>query len=211
VRETTSCAPFVLLPADRDEFRRALGKKVRANLRRAERALTDLGQTKLHVRDRGTDVDDASLGVFFGQHEARWGLSALNARGYDQYRPFITDAFRAALSSGLARYITLEAGGQWLAGQLCFDHARVRHLVMVAFNPTYRDCDPGLLLALMSIDDAIGRGLSVFDFGDGIEEYKLYFAAHTTRPLSVVLGTRPVLGGVLGWLEQRSGRVQSVA
>lgn len=182
-------SPFALLPKDSEDISQGLSKKVRQNLQRATKRLSDLGPLKLTVGD-ATSADRVSLDTFFHFHEARWGQENLNRRGYQHYKPFITQAFTDSLPSGTARLFTLTAGETWLAGQLCWDHLGVRHSVMVAYNPDLREQEPGNVMNLLAMQEAAQRGYAAFDFGEGEESYKYHFAAHAWRTRRLMLGRK---------------------
>ena len=202
-----SISPFIVLPSEWTELEQGLTKNARSQIRRGEKRLSKLGPVSLTIHEGGSS-NETSIAEFFHYHEAKWGLEELLRIGYQAYKPFVTEAFQASLVAGIGRYVTLHIRDQWVAGQLCFDHSATRYSQMVAFNPEFRDCDPGNVLNALTIQEAIERRMHIFSFGQGTHgtrEYKYRFAAHELATNSLILSKQALRGKLLAWCE-RIGR-----
>lgn len=204
---STAVSPFAAIAADPDDFRDSLDKKLRSNIRRGEKRLAEIGTPEYTCDEFSREFLVSSLADFFHYHEERWGLYQLEERGYRRYKPFVTEVFAALAASGLGRNVTLKAGDQWLAGQLCADYGHTRHSLMFARNPAFAACDLGVVMHFKAIQDAIHRGLKVFDFGAGEGSYKSHFAGHATRATALIISRSSIKGRLLTWFEKRERHV----
>ena len=66
----------------------------------------------------------------------------------------------------------LRVDGSVAAAVWCFDHGRTRYLYNSAYDADYSKLSVGLACKLLSIRDAIERGLTTYDFLKGNEAYK---------------------------------------
>ncbi|MCU0560232.1 MAG: GNAT family N-acetyltransferase [Desulfobacterales bacterium] len=74
----------------------------------------------------------------------------------------------------------LDVDARPAAAVMCFDHRHTRYLYNSGFDPAFSHLSVGILCKVLSIRDAIARGLKTYDFLKGNEAYK------------VRLGGRPV-------------------
>lgn len=202
VSSSRSVSPFALLPTRYQDYLEGLSRDVRSCVARARKKADRLGTVAFVSESQLGHVPGSWLDSFFRCHEARWGLAALEARGYRRYRPFVTEAFQASLDAGTGRYLGLMLGDRWIAGQLCLDYAGTRSLLMLAHDPDFGQLSPGLLLGLWAVEDAIERDLSRFDYGAGDETYKSHFACHRVEARSVIVSQKRCLGQLMQFCQR---------
>ena len=85
-----------------------------------------------------------------------------------------TEGFFRGLAGRLpeTRIGLLRVDGPVAAAVWCFDHGRTRYLYNSAYDADYSRLSVGLACKLLSIRDAIERGLATYDFLKGNEAYK---------------------------------------
>ncbi len=66
----------------------------------------------------------------------------------------------------------LDVDGAAAAAVMCFDHSATRYLYNSAFDAGLGSLSVGILCTILSIRDAISRGLATYDFLKGNETYK---------------------------------------
>jgi CelD/BcsL family acetyltransferase involved in cellulose biosynthesis len=66
----------------------------------------------------------------------------------------------------------LDVDGAAAAAVMCFDHGTTRYLYNSAFDSGLGSLSVGILCKILSIQDAISRGLAKYDFLKGNETYK---------------------------------------
>ena len=66
----------------------------------------------------------------------------------------------------------LDVDGAAAAAVMCFDHGSTRYLYNSAFDSGLGSLSVGILCKILSIQDAISRGLAKYDFLKGNETYK---------------------------------------
>jgi CelD/BcsL family acetyltransferase involved in cellulose biosynthesis len=166
--EDEDVVPGVDLPATWDEFLAGLRKKDRHELRRKLRRLEAAGDVRVVETTR--DTLDADFRLF---HD-------MMAESREEKREFLQPArerfFRRvvewALDAGYLRLLFLELNGEKLATTMSFDYDGRRLLYNSGYRVEQGPLAVGLMLKALSIRDAIGRGLSYFDFLRGPEPYK---------------------------------------
>jgi len=70
---------------------------------------------------------------------------------------------------------TLYAGSTWLSTCLCLGYADTLHIWFPAYNTEYRRYSPGNVLFFKMFEYGAAAGYRVFDFGEGVSDYKRRF------------------------------------
>ena len=196
-------APYTYLPRRGEDLEGGWGHRLRSNQRRHLRALQKLGQVEMIDLGDGPDML-AALPHFLAQHEARWGLENLLALGYERYREFVVALTEEMAGSGLPHLLALTLDDKPVAYEYVFDYHQVRYSFMLAWDPAYRHCGVGSLVVQHALLTAVARGLDIYDFGAGTEEYKHYFSAYDRIPWGLAVPLKPGLKGrLLAYREAR--------
>jgi CelD/BcsL family acetyltransferase involved in cellulose biosynthesis len=165
--------PVLRLPGAWEEYLARLSGKDRHELRRKMRRLEKElpgARVRSHAATEGWDE---ALGRFLELHRLS---KAGKARFMDQgMERFFRDATGALVAAGWARLWFLESEGAAVASFLCFEYAGTVGLYNSGFDPAHARLAPGIVLLAHVIRDAIGRGITTFDFLRGEEPYKQGF------------------------------------
>ena len=171
--------PVIPLPATFDEYLAMLNKKQRHEVRRKRRRLMEAAR---HVRHHivGPDEDlDRAMDIFIDLHRRSTPEKA--AFMTPRMAAFFRDIARLARERHWLHLSFLEVDDRPVATLLCFDFQERRMVYNSGFDPSVaRALSPGVNLVVMDIEDAIRRGLKVFDFLQGDEEYKFRLGAQPT-------------------------------
>jgi CelD/BcsL family acetyltransferase involved in cellulose biosynthesis len=165
--------PVLELPASWDAYLGGLSGKDRHELRRKVRKLErELPGTTIRSHS-ALEGWDGALAEFLRLHR----LSKIGkARFMDErMEAFFKDATRALAAAGWARLWFLDWNGAAVASFLCLEHGGSVGLYNSGFDPAQAKLAPGIVLLAHVIQDAIERGVPVFDFLRGEEPYKYAF------------------------------------
>ena len=156
------------LPRSWTLYLEGLTAKQRHELRRKLRRLDEEGTVGFRVA--APSEADASLDIFIDQfrRSRRDKARFMNAR----MKVFFGALTRAMAASGLIRFGFLELNGSPVASVLFLDYNNSRYLYNSGYDPGYRHLSVGLLAKVLCIKDAIGQGMTCFDFLRGDEAYK---------------------------------------
>lgn len=177
--------PVIVLPATWEEYLAGLAKHQRHEVRRKLRRVGEEAEAVRRVHTEVADLE-AALEVFLRLHR----LSHVDKATFmdERMTAFFWAMTRVMGEQGYVELNTLELDGVPAAAMYNFRY----HDRLLVYNSGY---DPGLrpnlssgiVLLSQCIQDAIERGLRVFDFLQGNEEYKYRFGAADTelRRLSI--------------------------
>lgn len=172
--------PVIHLPGDFDAYLEALEGKQRRELRRKlRRAESWPGGTDWYTVGPEHDLQeevDAFLTLM--AMSAPEKADFLAAPGH---RAFMKELAQLAHELGWLRLQFLRVGGERAAGLFNLVYADRQMVYNSGFNfEDYGPISPGWVLFGYSIQDAIARGLSVYDFLRGDEDYKLRLGGQPT-------------------------------
>ena len=175
VEETkmTPC-PYVRLPRTWDDYlSTVISPKTRHILRSAMRKIRPLQQ--FHVAESNGEGDglDHHIESMVNLYQARWCVSS--AKDLDILR----QTYRAFARRGMLSLVLFWDGQVPVAGGASFIDRPRRSLLRytTCYNPAYARLSPGKALDGELIYWAIERGLHIFDFGAGGEDYKYFFGS----------------------------------
>ena len=191
--------PIIPLPDSFDAYLQMLSKKQRHEVRRKLRRLQRFAITmRHHVVSEGEDLQ-AAMDVFVHLHRRSHPDKAAFMTA--QMEGFFRDMVEMARARGWLHLSFLEVDGTPVATLLCFDYNGRRMVYNSGFDPdAAAELSPGWNLVVMEIQDAIERGLRIFDFLQGDEEYKYRLGARSTHVYRIRLRKEPL---PLDMLEER--------
>lgn len=177
--ETAALLP---LPADWDAYLGNLSGKDRHELRRKRRRLLreDPDVVIRMADEQSLDVD---FKIFVEMHRGAEGLKGHFMR--PEIATFFNRVASAFMPLGWLRLHILEQRGAPVASTFAFEYGDTFYLYNSAYEPEARRLSPGFVLVSHLIEDAIGRGVKVFDFMRGPERYKYRLGAEAV-PLNNV-------------------------
>lgn len=165
-------APYIDLTgfADKEQFLGSLRSSLRGDIRRQLRRLEELGEVSLKVYSPA-DIPQAMLALdkLLQEHSRHWP---------DSYKaPFFHRALvKHALAAGLLHFSELVVGGEVVSWHLGFCEGERFYWYMPAYLPQYQNYSPGKIHLFLCIDEAIKKGVRIFDLLKGDEGYKSQWA-----------------------------------
>ena len=188
--------PIIELPATYEEYLATVDKKQRHELRRKRRR-AEGADVSWYVVGREHDLD-AEIDRFFDLMALSDDEKAdfLKEPGH---RDFFREMGHAMAERGLLELIFLTVDGQPAATMWQFVYRDRMLLYNSGLNPTdFSALSPGIVLLTYSIEDAVERGLKIYDFLRGNEEYKYRMGAHDTRVYEICVTRQPGAPGGVG-------------
>jgi CelD/BcsL family acetyltransferase involved in cellulose biosynthesis len=179
-------APFLPLPSSWDAYLDALPSKLRHEVRRKARKLVDeAGEYRIVAAERESLIP--LLDRFVELHRMSEGPKGVfMVPGMEIFFRRLGEAFCA---DGVFRLTFIEVGGQLAAGTIGFSFDGVFSLYNSAFDRTWGNLAPGMVLVGEDIRLAIEEGCTAFDLLKGDYAYKYRFGA-TPRAVRRLLVTR---------------------
>jgi CelD/BcsL family acetyltransferase involved in cellulose biosynthesis len=180
--EQVDVAPAIALPETFDAYLAGLTGHDRHELRRKRRRIGELGEWRVR---RAHDVGwEADLAMFFEFHRQAPGEKAgfFTPERERFFRRLAADLFLF----GMARLDVLELDGEAVACTFSYDYRGTFALYNSAFRPDLAKHAPGMVLVGCLIEQAISKGIRIFDFLRGDEPYKKRFGP-TMRPVRQVM------------------------
>lgn len=169
--ETSAVLP---LGEDWEIYLGGLDKKERHELRRKRRRLgKELPGAAF--RTSTPETLERDLATFIAMHRGADGHKGHFMR--PEIATFFERLARSFDPTGWLRLDFLEVDGRAIASTFGFELDGVFYLYNSAYEPDAARLSPGLVLVSELVKDAIGRGLSVFDFLRGPERYKYQLGA----------------------------------
>ncbi len=178
----------VHLPPDLEQFMQSLSAKFRSNLRRNQRRL---GAARV---DFHTPADErelrAAMPVLFHLHQLRKNSQGERGRFYEpRWCEAITEMAVSLQARGMTRLTVLRVDDTPAAASFDLRLHGTQYTYQYGMNPQLREFSPGKLLTFRMLEDAIGAGMRRYDFGRGLEEYKLQWSKER-RVVSDILVAR---------------------
>jgi CelD/BcsL family acetyltransferase involved in cellulose biosynthesis len=186
VEDQNGVAPFLPLPGSWDAYLEALPSKLRHEIRRKARKLTEeAGEYRIVEADGETLTP--LLDRFVELHRMSEGPKGVfMVPGMEIFFRRLGEAFRA---DGIFRLTFIEVGGKLAAGTIGFSFDGTYSLYNSAFDRAWGNLAPGMVLVGEDIRLAIEQGCTAFDLLKGDYAYKYRFGA-TPRAVRRLLVTR---------------------
>lgn len=176
--------PRMLLPDDFETYVALLPKHDRHELRRKLR--------KLNAGAVVTFESATTAGAIEARFDRFLELMRISRGDKDEFLTPVMEAFFRDIACtlaglGMARLSTLCVDGREAAMTLAFESGSTSYLYNSGYDPAISQLAVGLLSKAYAIEDAIGRGLTMFDFLRGDEEYKRHLGGELLEVLRVEL------------------------
>jgi CelD/BcsL family acetyltransferase involved in cellulose biosynthesis len=168
--KATPCdsAPFINLSGYRSihELMRALGQSLRGDINRQRRRIERLGRTELRVyASDETNAALVSLAAMLEEHKAKWPRSYKALGLYE-------NLVRRCLPDGVLHLSEFLLGGVPISWHIGFLHKSRYYWYMPVYRPEYQQYSPGKVHLYTCVEEALRKGITVFDFLKGDEDYK---------------------------------------
>jgi CelD/BcsL family acetyltransferase involved in cellulose biosynthesis len=186
--------PLIQLPDSFETYlQEILSKKQRHEVRRKLRRIEEEATVRWYVVDSTSDLSQ-EIDAFVRLHR----LSKQEKHGFmtEEMEAFFRAIMQTLHAAGWLHLAFIEVNGAKAAAMLSFIYDGRLLVYNSGYDPaSYAELSPGIALTTRVIEDAIQRGLRVFDFLQGNEVYKYRFGAHDTAVYSTVIRRAADLSG----------------
>lgn len=183
-------AALLLLPENWNEYLAGLKSKERHELKRKRRRL-EREYPDARLRRTTEETLEADLKTFIDLHRGAEGMKGHFMR--PEIATFFERMAHVFMPLGWLRLDLLEVGEHAVASTFGFELEGVFYLYNSAFEPDAYRLSPGFVLVSELVEDAVAKGLKVFDFLRGPERYKYELGAEPV-PLNIVRVERSEVG-----------------
>ena len=198
-------SPVVTLTGEWDAYEAALSKKVRTELRRRRRRLSEMGRLEFTVSDGSRDLAQ-SLDEGFEVERAGWkGRRGTAIASSPSTRAFYAEVAQWSAARGWLALGFLRLDGKALAFDFCIEHGGSHFLLKTGFDPDFNKYGPGMLLRYEMIKRAFSEeNLQSYEFLGQSDPWKMQWTDQVRRRLAVQAFDR--LTGIGHWTAYRFGR-----
>ncbi len=181
-RETQSeiCSTCFHKEINSDQILYEFSKKLRNNLRRAEKKLAKIG--RIDFIEESSYLAESALDELISLHSARW--NSKNSAGVlndTNIQAFHRDALMNLYNSNLMRIFSLKISGREIAAYYVFLHRGIAYAYIGGFDPEMVEYSPGAITLYYVIESINKRGFKQIDFLRGEEEYKRYWIVNERK------------------------------
>ncbi len=189
VTRVEDVCPIIELPGDFETYlQNRLSKKQRHEVRRKMRRIQEETLVTWYVVADQREIE-AEMEAFIQLH--RQSTDEKHSFMTPAMQVFFREITRTMHEKGWLYLAFIELNGAKAAAMLAFSYMDRLLIYNSGYDPAnYAELSPGIVLTSYIIEDAISRGVKVFDFLQGNEVYKYRFGASDTVVYDVQL-TRP--------------------
>jgi CelD/BcsL family acetyltransferase involved in cellulose biosynthesis len=186
VTQLEDVCPLILLPDSFESYlQETLSKKQRHEVRRKLRRIEEEAAVHWHVVDGSADLAQETDAFI---HLHRLSKDVKESFMTPEMEAFFREAIQVLHQAGWLYLAFIEVNGARAAAMLGFIYNGELLVYNSGYDPaSYSELSPGIVLTARIIEDAIQRGLRVFDFLQGNEVYKYRFGAHDTAVYSTTI------------------------
>ena len=177
-------APALHLPSNFDLYLKRLTKKYRHEIRRKMRRVEKRAKITFRKIDHHSQVMQKMPGFI--------NLFRKSAEKKNNFLNELREKFFRALAQEFSRMGWLELfvlsfDEMEVAYLFCFHYQDTLYLYNSAYDPTFYNFSPGIVIITYCLEDAINRGIKRFDFLRGNESYKYHFGAQDHNLYTITL------------------------
>jgi CelD/BcsL family acetyltransferase involved in cellulose biosynthesis len=187
IQETTmNLAPYILLPANWEDYFHSLSRNMREMLHRKLRTLEKRHSVGFQVCT--TDTLEDSLNEFFHLHQKRW--QSVNVSGIfsdPRMKEFYRDIANQFIKKNWLHFSLLTIDGGVVSARYCFLYNGRFYDAILARDIEYSYYNVGHIHTMYLIKDAIARNLREFDFLSGAEPYKFHWTKSSRKYLHIIV------------------------
>lgn len=178
--------PFIDLPADRESYLHALGKKTRFNFRYYRKKILGMGGTIENVNSE--EMTERDIENYLDLHMMRWGKRSVAIT--DKTRDFHMQLCSAMARQRCFTLFFIRLNGERIAAHACFDINDRREAYFTGINPDYDKFSAGMVLFLETILDAIDHHFTRYELGYGGDGYKFRFTGSSAKSYSYFIAEK---------------------
>jgi CelD/BcsL family acetyltransferase involved in cellulose biosynthesis len=196
----------VPLASSAEAFMQSLSAKFRSNLRRNQRRLA-AARVEFH-----TPADEgelrAAMPTLFHLHQLRKNSQGERGRFYEaRWCEAITEIAVSLQARNVTRLTVLRIDDAPAAASFDLRLHGTQYTYQYGMNPELRAFSPGKLLTLRMLEDAMAAGMRRYDFGRGLEEYKLQWSKERREVYDVLAARSPAVLAVWSLLQEGHSRL----
>ncbi|HEY2147616.1 MAG TPA: GNAT family N-acetyltransferase [Pirellulales bacterium] len=167
----------ISLPTTWDEYLERLSKSHRKQVRRRERNMLESGRARLHTVTGPDELADA-FAILVDLHQRRRAFLGQRGRfSSPQFTAFHRDVSHRLAQGGRCALHWLELDGRPAAAEYHFREDGLNFAYQSGIDPERLEHEPGNLITVALVKQAIERGDRAVDFLRGDETYKSHFRA----------------------------------
>lgn len=171
----------IALPPAWDEYLAGMSKSHRKQIRRLEREYLETGQAVLHVAQTEAEFEQSWGSLVELHQKRRRQLGQPGCFACERFTAFLELASRRLLAAGQLRLARLDVAGRPVAAEWQVCDGPTQYAYQAGVDPDALELEPGRLIMLATIRQALEQGRRGFDFLRGDEPYKAHFRA-TPQP-----------------------------
>jgi CelD/BcsL family acetyltransferase involved in cellulose biosynthesis len=168
------------LPACWDDYLAVLSRSHRKRVRRLDRRLFDTGRAQLRTVTREGELEQGLHLLADLHRRRRESLGDPGRFASERFSAFHSEVARRLLRCGQLRLQWLELDGTPIAAEYHLVGLGVVYAYQSGIDPAALDEEPGALIMLATIKQAIAERQTAFDFLRGDESYKAHWRAEPT-------------------------------
>ncbi len=147
---------------------------------------------------RAPQEAEAAFDRFLALHESRWeAQGGSDAMGRQALRDFHRDVVVGLAEAGLLRFEEVWADGACRASIYGIDAGSTYCFYQSGYDPAWAKKSVGLVCLGLSLEDALARGVTRYDFLHGTESYKFDWATATRETVAVRIVARGIPAALL--------------
>ena len=167
----------VHLPETWEDFLAVLSKSHRKQLRKLDKRVLSTDRARLHCVQSSEDLEQA-WNILVDLHQKRWTeLGEPGCFASEHFKAFHHEACYWLLSNRQLRLYWLELDGQPVAAEYQLAGGGITYCYQSGLDPDQIDENPGQILTMATIQQAIAEGQHAVDFLRGDEPYKAHWRA----------------------------------
>lgn len=206
----------IALPKTWDDYLALQSKSHRKQLRRLHAQMFETGRAVLHQARDAESLEQAWQILVELHQRRRTGLGERGCFASPRFSAFHRDVVRGMLEAGRLRLYWLELDGRPVAAEYQLAGDGVTYAYQSGVDPRRLSDEPGRLITMATIQEAIRQGQHGFDFLRGDEPYKAHWRAQPRQMYDHCIVSsragarlrhrvRSAADGIEGWLKQGLG------
>ena len=175
----------VNLPEHWDTYEAMLSHSHRKQVRRLNRQYLATGRAQIHTVTRAEELERAAHFLIDLHQRRQRAVGQPGCFASDPFREFHLAVMPWLLQTGRLRLHWLELDGRPIAAEYHIAGEGVVYAYQAGIEPDALEHEPGRLATMATLQAAIERGYSSYDFLRGDEPYKAHWRAEPRRLLEV--------------------------
>jgi CelD/BcsL family acetyltransferase involved in cellulose biosynthesis len=197
----------VPLALDVEQFMSSLSAKFRGNLIRERRRTIQSVRLAFHTPANEHELR-AAMPVLFHLHQIRKNSQGERGRFYEpRWCEAITEIAAALLATDVTRLTLMFIDDVPAAASFDLRLHDTQYTYQIGMDPRFRAFSPGKLLTLKMIEDAIAAGIRRYDFGRGLDEYKLQWSKERHGLNDMIMARSPTVLGAWSLVQNGYARL----